>query len=163
METPNTTLKEFRFTAEPYDYSIKLFEENVLHIEAIHKEEYLIWFKILDENIKTEIKNNNLLGIQLPPNIIFDILNDFSQNKVSKEFEIKFPNGFKSETSQLMIEIHVKMAYGFSNITPIYLDPKPLEYRDVNEKKLLFLKNEVKNLREKLNNNNESNDKKFIF
>lgn len=149
-------LEEIRFTVNPFDYSAKITHDDILSIEAIHNEEYLTWFKVLDESIKTECKTNNIMGIQLPPRTIFQILTDFSKGTVSKEFEIKFPDGFKtsptssSSYSQLMIEIHMKISYGFSNIIPIYLDAKELEYKIIVEKKILNLNNKITSLHESL-------------
>ena len=159
---PYILIKELKFTVEPYIYSVKLFEGNILQIEVIHKEEYLIWFNIFDENIKTGNKITDLMKMELRPKIIFDILSDFSENKVSNDFKIVFPNDLPiSENSQLMLEIHVEISYGFSKIIPIYLNPKVLEYKEIVDKKLLFFKNSIKNMEtkiEELSNTYESFD-----
>ena len=139
--------KKFELKVLPFTYEINYYD-NTLFIEATHDEEYLTWNKsIVNDQVTTNSNSNTNVDLKLSPEIIFQILTDYKNNKDTKgSVEISFPKKFKSTLDSIIIEIKcIFLPYGdnFTVVKTIALDPKPVNFEDRVNKKLSNVKNNL--------------------
>ncbi|AEQ60245.1 hypothetical protein [Acanthamoeba polyphaga mimivirus] len=145
----NSATNKIKFTVDKFNYSIKLsILKNIpkITIKCTHNEEFYCWSfatcRIIkssnssdNENINNE--NSNFLNINICPEMLFNILTAFKNNKLDNIYQINFPQDFDSDKSNLSISLTITlplMNY-FPDSKTIILEPK-----NINEAKRYSLK-----------------------
>jgi hypothetical protein len=110
-------------------FELKL-QNNVLEIMARHNDECFVWHAKVEgsleqnESSKKELKKSFI--VDLEPEEIFELFDQYQKKKLENNIEISFPSLFKHENDDLSIEIKFKRTFGKQqyDIKEIVLHPK---------------------------------------
>lgn len=98
---------------------------NYTKITATETKEYLKWQATISSDLTESTTSDS--KIKLSPASLFNIFNDCSLNALKDSMEINLPNAYKTEDSQLTIEIITKFAYAEDHTKHIILNPLILD------------------------------------
>lgn len=102
---------------EPFEYKLTL-QDNILHIKAKHTEDCLVWTTIIDDSleepssIKRDIKTQKQFIINLDPEEVFDLFENYVKKSLDNNVQITFPKMYKTENDHLCIVIDFQMLFG---------------------------------------------------
>lgn len=109
--------KVIKLTVAPFDYKFTL-QDNILHIEAKHTEDCLVWTTIIEDSLedsspmKKEVKPQKQFIINLDPEEIFDLFDYYVKKELDSNTQITFPKMYKTENDHLCIVIDFQMSFG---------------------------------------------------
>lgn len=120
------------------------FHDDIVRIEALHESEYLLWGHSFDKSIESSNKNNNLT-VTLSPKMIYDLLNDYANNKSDKYVTITFPEKYKTPDDAIFIEVKIVLPYGTNceDSKVLILEPIKITTEERFNKKIAFNKAEI--------------------
>lgn len=120
------------------------FHDDIVRIEALHESEYLLWGHSFDKSIESSNKNNNLT-ITLSPKMIYDLLNDYANNKSDKYVTITFPEKYKTPDDAIFIEVKIVLPYGTAceDSKVLILEPIKITTEERFNKKIAFNKADI--------------------
>lgn len=166
METTVTKPKSvINFTNGQFAYKI-VIEDNVVFIEALHSEEYLVWQTIIDHELVPKVKNE-LLDIKLRPNTLYEVFYKKYNGNLDKTTEVIFPTVYKNPITSIGIEIFMTFWFGEEYAVPFFieLDPKEIGFEERMTKKLVstktMMENMLKDARTECNNYEQLINKKL--
>lgn len=133
--------KSIEFTVETFNYKIQC-HNNTLLIEALYTEDYLIWTKMLEDNL-VDKDTNKQFEVKWTPESLFALFHDYYINKLPTGVKIIFPK-FKTEKDSMCIEIESSFHYQLKDSKIIILDPKKIEPEERNANKFFFLKTDIR-------------------
>jgi len=99
-------------TVGPFEYTITLYDNGkAIKIEIVHLGEFHQWKRIYegpDVINKPTVPNsmsNSLVAIELTPEILFNIFDDYKNDKLDAKTLIEFPQLYDSAVNPLSIKI----------------------------------------------------------
>jgi hypothetical protein len=142
--------KVIKLTVAPFDYKFTL-QDNILHIEAKHTEDCLVWATIIEDSLedsnsmKKEVKPQKQFVINLDPEEIFDLFDYYVKKELDVNTQITFPKMYKTENDHLCIVIDFQMSFGKQRCDTkwIMLNAEPIPKDTIIFQKLENLKNKM--------------------
>jgi len=139
-----------KLVIEPFEYTLTL-QDSVLQIVAKHLDECLIWSTILDDvledpdSMKNTTSSKKQFIVNLEPEEIFEIFDQYKKNILGNNIKITFPKMFKTEKEHLCIVIEFQRTFGKQqNDTKwIMLNPENISKDVIIFQKLEHLKNKT--------------------
>jgi len=139
-----------KLVIEPFEYTLTL-QDSVLQIVAKHLDECLIWSTILDDvledpdSMKNTTNSKKQFIVNLEPEEIFEIFDQYKKNILGNNIKITFPKMFKTEKEHLCIVIEFQRTFGKQqNDTKwIMLNPENISKDVIIFQKLEHLKNKM--------------------
>jgi len=108
---------QITLTIEPFEYILTL-QDSALQIVAKHVDECFIWSTILDDilqepdTVKMDFNTKKQFIVNLEPEEIFDLFDQYEKKILEKNINITFPKMFKTENEHLCIIIEFQRSFG---------------------------------------------------
>jgi hypothetical protein len=143
INPPEFVNKEVKFIVGDFQCTVTYMEDPVdknakLRVEMVHQISFLIWAGLFDYDNINDVKFNSKL-LDLSPNTVFGMFDDYSRGIMYESVIFKFPTHYKSASASMCIEI-ILVASGFRGETfedrrMIILAPREIGFEDRNDKK----------------------------
>ena len=142
--------KVIKLTVAPFDYKFTL-QDNILHIEAKHTEDCLVWTTIVEDSLENpspmqkEVKPQKQFVINLDPEELFDLFDYYVKKELDNNTQITFPKMYKTENDHLCIVIDFQMSFGKQRCDTkwIVLNAEPISKDTIIFQRLENLKNKM--------------------